>query len=476
MIKRIKFSILAVFLLFTAFINVLLGGVGVTYAAENKYSNVLDDLCKDETFDFNDYPNVDDDYSLQVIQIAESTDGELFLYVYQPAAHSKQLTATAVNMALSENVDGTALFNLTLLNREGVLQKYRVDGVKVSSDEVRYYNITSIYRDWVKGIDEENGTDNTTNSVAFEVGKLFKAETKDGSISYSGVDIVLIINPFVKFRRYYEVSVWSEKACDAHYVAFSTDYDIKELLEADVSYSYRTAHKYHKAFTGNVTDYSDFFTDKVTLYDSDRVQQSGGTGFLYRKDGYDYSRIQSSAEFLAKEDVDSNVKSVIEKTQWVLRFFETDYEYKDNGHDGDIKWTEISEVSILRLKFKNSKGVFNLGAVSDEVTGNHEPDNPNFDFWGWLCRALNIPEWAAKLIVYGIGALLILSPVLMILSFIFPVVGTVLKAIFKGIGLVFKYFFIGLWYIVKYLALGIWYVVSLPFRGIAALVHKVRGD
>lgn len=45
------------------------------------YTNVLDDLKKDENFDINDYPTNFSDYSLNVIQIAEGSSGELFVYV-----------------------------------------------------------------------------------------------------------------------------------------------------------------------------------------------------------------------------------------------------------------------------------------------------------------------------------------------------------------------------------------------------------
>lgn len=63
----------------------------ITYAADSKvtYSGVLDDLKKDSSFDESFYPVVANDYSLQMIQIAESVNGELFLYVYQPSGQAK---------------------------------------------------------------------------------------------------------------------------------------------------------------------------------------------------------------------------------------------------------------------------------------------------------------------------------------------------------------------------------------------------
>ncbi|UKI52459.1 MAG: hypothetical protein L6V79_02950 [Clostridium sp.] len=53
------------------------------------YSEVLDDLKKDTSFKPENYPTKADDYSLQIIQLAESTDKELFVYVYQPSGKPK---------------------------------------------------------------------------------------------------------------------------------------------------------------------------------------------------------------------------------------------------------------------------------------------------------------------------------------------------------------------------------------------------
>ena len=53
--------------------------------AASKYTAVMDDLAKDEYFNADDYPAVANDYSIRIIQIAESSDAELFVYTYQPS-------------------------------------------------------------------------------------------------------------------------------------------------------------------------------------------------------------------------------------------------------------------------------------------------------------------------------------------------------------------------------------------------------
>ena len=105
------------------------------------------DLTKDESFNVEDYPAIANDYSLQVIQIAESVNGELFVYVYQPSDATKDLTATTIRMSQSigENAKWRD-YDLTLLSTEGVLDKYRVEGITILSDVVRYYDIAAIHR------------------------------------------------------------------------------------------------------------------------------------------------------------------------------------------------------------------------------------------------------------------------------------------------------------------------------------------
>ena len=50
-----------------------------SFAETTSYSDVLDDLQKDGNFNVNDYKIIENDYSLQVIQIAESENKELLI-------------------------------------------------------------------------------------------------------------------------------------------------------------------------------------------------------------------------------------------------------------------------------------------------------------------------------------------------------------------------------------------------------------
>ncbi len=206
------FAVLAVMLLILPLF--LTGAAGVTaFAAETGYTGALEDLQKDENFNVEEYPDNAKDYSIQVIQIAESTAGELFIYTYQPCQKSRYIVATEINMAFSREFDDsggisdvidtdngyyvgsgagggfggggghgcsllsdnskatqTNLYSLTLLSSSGTLCKYRVNAFTVSADKIRYYNITSIYRKWDTKIDGIKPNDQTINEKAYAVG------------------------------------------------------------------------------------------------------------------------------------------------------------------------------------------------------------------------------------------------------------------------------------------------------------------
>lgn len=458
------------------------------YAAETNYTTPLADLRKDSKFDENAYPdnesdykksdfakNINNFYSIHVIQIAESTDGELFVYTYQPCQKTMYLEATEINMSLSETVDGTRLYTLTRLKSSGVFCKYKVNGFTVSEDETRYYNITSIYREWLKGIDTETGNDNTKNAVAFPVGKLYTVTTENGEITYSCLErkTVEIINPYADFLRYTDGFFLKTTACDSHYVAFSTDWNVDELYEADVSYQERSVHYYHKFMAGGQTDYGEWENKYAFLTDEQEFEKEK-TGWLWGAETK-YNRIQSVKTFKANENLTDEAKENLKGKQWVLRFTETDCTFIYDGSDqGNNYWSEVSNVTVLRLKFKSAGMVYNLGAVSDKVTGDNKPGNiqPEFDFWRYVWNCVvkffqGKADFVESLVaIVAILVVLVLLPLgVFVLSMVFPAFGAVVKAIFKG-----------LWTLLVWLVKGLLWLICLPFKGIAVLVRKIKKE
>lgn len=516
--RTYHFNLIAVIILITSMLFALFSGVGVSYAATTNYSDVLDDLKRDSTFNIADYPAIADDYSLKVIQVAESIDGELFIYVYQPAAKSKLLIANSINMALSEKIsntdtsytptgeefsgegfggwaDGghggggfrprpsslnavsavseptatpTELYYLSLLSSQGVFAKYRVNSLKVSEDTKRYYNLTSIYRDWDITIDEEADNDNVIDKVAFKVSQLWTATTTDEGVTYEckEIETVKLTSQMIGMRRYSDGFQFDgTKSCDSHYIAFTCDHKIDKLISADVEFSTRT----YKTLAGSGTTYSARVPHRVSLFNY-QVAGNDGSGWFGKKE--DWHRMTTVKEFSREVELTADEKQTLSKYDWILNFYESEYKNEAGGKDVLISgllpfgfiWTIINactttgelvfDVSLLRLEFKYDGQIYNLGVVSDVQTGTNKPTNGGFDLFAWLADKLGVPVWAAKAIFYGIIILIVLAIALPLLSAFFPVVGQVLLWIVKGLG----------------------YIISSPVRFIGWIIRKIRGE
>ena len=91
-VKRENVKIISALIILMLILSCLFSIVtpfNVLAESEIEYTSVLEDLVKDENFNIEEYPVIEENYSLQVIQIAESEDNELFIYVYQPSGQVK---------------------------------------------------------------------------------------------------------------------------------------------------------------------------------------------------------------------------------------------------------------------------------------------------------------------------------------------------------------------------------------------------
>ena len=421
----------------------------VAYAEGAEYSNVLDDLQKDETFDISQYPADDGDHNLYVEQVAESTDGELFLYVYQPYTGTDyDLTAASVNISTGIN-DNLYYENygLTLLNSSGVFHKYLVEGFEVKADALRYYDISAIYRNYYGDIDDglAEGDTSTIGGYAIEVAKLFTACTVNGEVSYTCTDTTVVtIRPeqkYVGYVRYldgYQPGFWWVTGYDNDrwYIAFDSDFEIGDLYEADVMYSYRT---YKTTYTWwgsqSETEYGEAVTNHVVTLSQDRIVENELTGIWGVQ--HEWREIESVETFISTNDLTEETIQTLSDKQWVLSFAST--EYIRDGQSEAVTYsrsgTEIYDVSILRLKFETEGTVYNLGVVDSMVTPDPEkdpdnnPDSPDLGNWGDGPNVL--------VIILGVLALLLLLPLL-------------------------------IWLLPKLITFVFW-LVSLPFKGISSL-------
>ena len=369
-------------------------------AEENKTaSGVIEDLSKDASFNAANYPSNAKDYSLSVMQLAESTDKELFVYVYQPSGD--KVRASSINISTTIN-DEISFFNypLKLLNFEGTLFKYKVTNFEVKKDPVRYYAISSIYRPFDAGIGDEKSGNNTINEVNYAVNKQYCFGEINGKPYVNCIDIetIVVTDKFVGFVRYPDgfKLFTGAGACDSHFVAFNTDKKIDKLFEADVYY---TTQKVSYDFFTEDSPFGIKFGDSKTdnyayLKYTDKVEHTGG-GFFAGT--YKWDRIQSVDDFINTEDrttvyygavLNSKVSSKLSDEalnelkgkKWVLRFTETSYNKSPRNGMGAATYyhaetTMVGNVTILRLKFETDGITYNLGVIDNKQTGSIEPSN-----------------------------------------------------------------------------------------------------
>lgn len=362
--------------------------------SEIEYTTVLEDLEKDEDFNPDSYPANPSDYSLQVIQIAESENKELFVYVYNPSSEVKELIATSINISISENEglfvadddNGLSYINytLSLINSSGVFYKYKVDNFTVSGNEVRYYNISNIYRAFDYLIDETIEGQEITE-VGNRVGKVWTAKTVDGEVQYSctEVETIEITSKYVGFIRYYNGWKFYDSSCDSQYIAFSTDKQIDKLIEAEVFYVQKNI--FEETALGIPIEPVETLPEDKYVYLNYTQKASNSPGGLF-SNSYTWDRIESIEDFkTGLEDDDINLtdeaEAGLEDKEWVLRYTETEYQKTTSLAQVMEYYTRVTEVSILRLKFEIAGEVYSLGVIDNKQTGSLQPSNEGDPWW-----------------------------------------------------------------------------------------------
>ena len=422
----------------------------VARAESITYSGVMDDLKKDTSFKPENYPTKADDYSLQIIQLAESSDKELFVYVYQPSGKAKNFKASSINISTTINDSISYLnYKLELLNSSGVFYKYKVTGLTVKDESVRYYAISSIYRPFDEIIDKQASGGNTVTEVNYAVNKQYAFGSINGKPYVNCVDIetIVVTDKFVGFVRYPDGFKLYVGACDSHFVAFNTNKPMDKLLEADVYYTTQAYSSSWAAFIGENETFGDKADKYAYLKYTDKVEHTGGGLFAGT---YKWDRIQTVDDFIKNEDreqifsgaiIDVKISSKLTDAalnelkgkKWVLRFAETDYSmWSGQGAYGTFS-TIVGDVTILRLKFETDGITYNLGVIDNKQTGGKEPSNETD-----IDISLNK---RGKMILY----LLMLILLIILLA---PILPYVLQAI-------------------------VW-IISLPFKGISAAVKSTK--
>ncbi len=442
-------------------VTALIGGWGYSpaFADTSADTSVLEDLQRDSSFNVNDYPYKEKDYSIKVIQIAESEGGELFVYTYQPSQKTTYLVASSINIAKQENNSLEMSFPnyaLTLISCDGVFCKYRVEGFELEKTAIRYYNISNILRPFEYLLDKLPSV-GSESEVPNAVGQLWTARTVGDSVEYGNTvsDVVTITKKYVGYLDYLD-GITTEGAPGIYgnimaqhtirnFVAFSADRPIDQLKQVELQYalaecSYEYCANVWHAVGDDSHGYKDYLnrtqgtpvTQDPVIISADEKDENALHGWFGHK--YKWDKIQSTADFLAEQNNQNyeltNTAGVnsIEGTQWVLNFYKENSTVTGKANVADnhlyCNYKKVSDVIILRLMFEYDGETYNLGVVDSKMTGDDKPLNSPAP----LVEPL--PEWAIALIIVGVVLLIIVA--LVVLAIVFPVFGQILKALGKG--------------------------------------------
>lgn len=417
-------------------------------AVGKQFSSVMSDLSQDVSFNLAQYPSTTASDVMILDRIAESTDKELFVYVYQPGAAEKPLSASKISLSTSLTDPAWDLYDLELIDRSGVFAKYLVKGFSVSDSVVRIYDISELLRP--SDADDSDIPGGSIDEKHITVAKRFIVSGSGDKINYNwvGIDVVEVTGQYAGFMRY-GAGVFGSTECDAHFIAFSTDRHMDRLLSVDIVYTaqnvtYRSDYTFDfwKVVSGKGNDQTSV-TESLSLPVRHPLRISAGETGTFQGDGwfaakYEWDRIQTVEDFKAQENIHGALLNTIDNLQWVLRFTETDFtsvtvsgsvhsEYYAN-------YTKISNIGFLRFSFETDGKSYTMAAVSDLVTGDDIPDNPYDPGINFKPDFNDV--WSMILVAFAVVLLLVVfAP---ILPYIIRFVVWVVMLPFKAIGALFK--------------------------------------
>ena len=445
-----------------AFVDIY--GVKVASAETVDSKQVIEDLQRDKSFVQSDYPTAEysvelKDSLLQVFQIGETADDELIIYVYRPCYKSVDVSAKKISLSVGYSKNGEGLspstYNLKLLSRYTVFDKYRVVGFELPNAGDRYYNIVEIFRDVDETIDEVNKDDFEISYKAISVGQQWYACDLNGDKHYE-------MNTFNTFpcQKIFDgnmllnsgfnwgdiiVGIKSKKCAVWFYCFNSPEYVIKHIYDATMGYSIEDAHLYGPAGVGAYTYSNQRPNQDIKITDDDIMHYKGGGLFA---DTYEIKRILPSTEFIKQVEnqglkFGDGVREKILSSEWTFCYLDTEYTEDSFYGYKDINRQHVYDVGLLQIHFMDiNHKIYDLGVVDDLSTPDMISDITNKtlgdsikEFWDIFVKAI----------------LLILFIILLVLLLNFvPPVKRAFKFIFKGIS----------------------FVIALPFKALKSIFGK----
>lgn len=418
--KRIATLVLCIVLLFVTGGESILSALSITASAENEFktSSVLQDLTAMENFNAGDYPemtykqlealNTDADTTndqplVEVIQVAESTSDYLYFYLYQPTNTETEFTVNGILMYNGFSPDGVVdaeLYSVDLMSTEGVFSKYRVRDFTIGNESERYYNLVTLYRSYIPGVDSaSSGSDLENYSVGMHVGQQWCAYEKDGKTVYEmntfeTVDLDITYTGNVRFHSGLTFGQFfgQFEMGDAWFIAFNVEnFAVEKIIDADMVYKSRSM-SYTSGVPGTTPSYGEWSeVQKITLRKDELIRYEGPG--LFAKT-YSWTKIMSAQDFKKAVNeqgayfYESDVEQILNDSTWVFTFLQTEVKQTNAGSYVTHLTTDIESVGVIRLHFMDViKGECNLGVVSDLVNPDNNSDivgtglDPEFFDW-----------------------------------------------------------------------------------------------
>ena len=454
MVSNIKKATLATLLIIISLFSTIFTPI-TAFAQENSYEKTpLTELSKADNFNVEDFKEDPSDYSIKVIQIAESNEGKLNIFTFQPARNTVDLKASSINISYGFSSNGENLtpknYSLKLISTEGCFDKYEVVDYSVTNDEYRYYNIVSIYRRLSDKVPtDENVSGGTTTEKAYTVGQQWLAYTVNGVTKYEmntfdTLEVTTNYTGYLRMNTDIVTNIFQSsttgKFVHMWFIAFNLeDYIAEHIYNADLSFTTQQYNdKYTNSnYTGRTWIDEEPIPETVYLSDVDSVSVESNLNIPFLKEAYTYKRIMKAEDFIKTfEDqggeFSEEAKTHLLASQWVFAFKETVYSSSTSVQGVTIYQTDygvqIADASILRVKFMDiNHNTYDLGVVNDKTTADDIVD-------GYADGILGLTN-SMKEIAAIISSLLGLVGLLILANFCPPLFNVLIiffKAIFNG--------------------------------------------
>lgn len=444
-----KYIIGCIILLFYGFLMLFGSSLSVHAESINNVA-VMEDLYEDKTFNKDDYPSIDNDYALYVMQIGESDKKELFIYAYQPSNNVIDLVGSSVSISYGFSKDGLDLhpqsYDLELISTNGVFDKYYVKDFVIPNDGNRFYNIVSISRKFNSVIDTSIDMGETTE-IAYSVGQQWCCYDINNSVKYEMVTFETLEIEVVLYENFYLNSglKWGNflgkfDSCDAWTIFFNCEqYVIEHIYDADITFDKQAVTENFLIFVGTEYTYGD--NERITMRLTDEDVCTINNGGLFAKT-YNWNRIQKSSDFVSSLQ-DNNISinedtlNKINESQWCFSYCETERTFLQYDGGYTKTYSKVTNTGILRLHFLDNSGKqYDLGVVSDKGSadniyggyGSGVKDIKEIlqDFGDFFQKFLTIALLIVLLVALCFASSII-TPIVKLIKIIFKAIGYVLS-------------------------------------------------